>query len=75
MGFSPLNTRFDYNGLDETIISLKSQNFSLGHYFTTGAKKYAWGISGGLTHQEISFDPGHYFWIYSLSFSWDLKFR
>ncbi|MBK8504171.1 MAG: YaiO family outer membrane beta-barrel protein [Saprospiraceae bacterium] len=75
MGFSPLTSRFEYDGLDVEIINLKSQSFGLGHYFTTGAKKYAWGISGGITHQEISFDPGHYFWIYSLSFSWDLKFR
>jgi YaiO family outer membrane protein len=75
MGFSPLTTRFEYNGLDESIINLKSQSLSVGQYFTTGAKKYAWGISGGITHQEISFDPGQYFWIYSLSFSWDLKFR
>lgn len=75
MGFSPEIFRFDFEGNENTIINLKSQKLNFGYYFTSKNTKNAWGIQAGVSHQEISFDPGSYFWIYSFSLSWDIKFR
>jgi len=75
LGFSPLVDRFAMGSLDESIISLGSQSMSIGYYRTTRSSKHAYGISVQGTHQEISFDPGNYLWIYSVSLSWDLRFR
>ena len=49
--------------------------FNVGYYFTTSNKQNAWGTQFAVTHQEIIFDPGNYFWIYSLNLSWELKFK
>ncbi|MBQ0767831.1 MAG: YaiO family outer membrane beta-barrel protein [Bizionia sp.] len=75
MGFSPEVYRFDFDGNEDIIVDLKSQKLNLGYYFTSGNNKNGWGVQAGVSHQEISFDPGSYFWIYSLSLSWDIKFR
>lgn len=75
MGFSPEVYRFDFDGNEDIIVDLKSQKLNLGYYFTSGNNKNGWGIQAGVSHQEISFDPGSYFWIYSVSLSWDIKFR
>tara|TARA_R110002049_G_scaffold165726_1_gene331626 strand:- start:5642 stop:6904 length:1263 start_codon:yes stop_codon:yes gene_type:complete len=75
IGFSPEIYRFDFDGNENSIINLESQKLNLGYYFTTNENKNSWGVQAGVSHQEISFDPGSYFWIYSLTLSWDLKFR
>ena len=75
MGFSPDIYRFDFEGNENTIIDLQSQKFNLGYYFTSKNNKNAWGVQAGVSHQEISFSPGSYFWIYSFALSWDIKFR
>lgn len=75
MGFSPDIYRFDFEGNEHTIINLNSQKLNVGYYFTSKNNKNAWGTQAGVSHQEISFDPGSYFWIYSLSVSWSMKFR
>ena len=75
MGFSPDIYRFDFEGNENTIINLKSQKLNFGYFFTSKNNKNYWGVQSGVYHQEISFDPGNYFWIYSLSLSWEIKFR
>ncbi len=75
IGFSPDIYRFDFEGNENTIINLNSQKFNLGYYFSSKNNKNFWGIQAGVSHQEISFNPGNYFWIYSFSLSWDMKFR
>ncbi|HEX9825218.1 MAG TPA: YaiO family outer membrane beta-barrel protein [Flavobacteriaceae bacterium] len=75
IGFSPEIYRFEFEGNENAIINLKSQKLNLGYYFTSTNKKNAWGLKTGVSHQEISFDPGSYFWIYSLALSWDIKFK
>ncbi|MDO7173259.1 YaiO family outer membrane beta-barrel protein [Mariniflexile sp. AS56] len=75
IGFSPDIYRFDFEGNENSIINLQSQKLNLGYYFTTNNNKNSWGVQAGVSHQEISFDPGSYFWIYSLALSWDMKFR
>lgn len=74
-GFSPEINRFDFGGNENDIISLKSQKLNLGYYFSSKNNLNAWGVQGGVSHQEISFNPGSYFWIYSFSLSWEVKFR
>ncbi len=75
MGFSPEIYRFDFEGNEHDIIKLKSQKANVGYYFTSANNKNSWGFKTGVSHQEISFDPGSYFWIYSVSLSWQIKFR
>jgi YaiO family outer membrane protein len=75
MGFSPEIDRFNFGGNENAIINLNSQKFGGGYYFSSKNNKNLWGSTFGITHQEISFDPGSYFWIYSLSISWEVKFR
>ncbi len=75
MGFSPEIDRFNFAEDENAIIDLKSQKFNVGYYFTSSNKKNAWGTLLGVTHQEISFDPGNYFWIYSVGLNWELKFK
>lgn len=75
MGFSPEVNQFAFDGNEEAIINLKSQKMNMGYYFTSSNKQNLWGAKFGITHQEISFDPGNYFWIYSFGLSWEVKFR
>lgn len=75
IGFSPDIYRFNFEGNENSIINLKSQKLNIGYYFTSKNNKNFWGLQTGISHQEISFNPGSYFWIYSFSLSWDLKFR
>ncbi len=75
MGFSPEIYRFNFEGNENAIINLQSQKLNLGYYFTSKNNKNAWGFQTGVSHQEISFNPGSYFWIYSFGMSWDIKFR
>lgn len=75
MGFSPDIYRFYFEGNEGSIINLDSQKLNLGYYFTSNENKNSWGVKTGVSHQEISFDPGSYFWIYSISLSWNMKFK
>jgi YaiO family outer membrane protein len=75
MGFSPDIYRFDFEGNENSIINLKSQKLNFAYFFTSKNNKNSWGFQSGVYHQEISFDPGNYFWIYSFGVSWEIKFR
>ncbi|GEC73262.1 outer membrane protein, YaiO family [Flavobacterium flevense] len=75
MGISPEVNQFIFDANDAAIINLKTQRLNLGYFFTTTKDKNAWGIQFDVAHQEISFDPGNYFWIYSITASWDLRFK
>ncbi|AUP79792.1 YaiO family outer membrane beta-barrel protein [Flavivirga eckloniae] len=74
-GFSPEENRFNFGGNEDAIINLQSQKLNLGYYFSSKNNKIIWGAQAGIAHQEISFNPGSYFWIYSFSLSCDIKFR
>ncbi len=75
MGFSPEVYRFDFNIDEDTIITLDSQKLNIGYYFTTNSDKHEWGVQSGVSRQEIIFDPGSYFWIYSFGITWEMNFR
>ncbi|OIQ30049.1 MAG: hypothetical protein BM564_04595 [Bacteroidetes bacterium MedPE-SWsnd-G2] len=75
MGFSPDNYTYDFDGVQNEIVELKSQKVNFGYYFSSKNNKNAWGINGGVMHQESSFEPGEYFWIYSMTLSWQLLFK
>jgi YaiO family outer membrane protein len=75
MGFSPEFYRFEFQGSENSIVNLNSQKMNLGYFFTTKGNKNAWGIRSGIVHQEISFDPGNYFWVFDIGISYEIKFR
>lgn len=76
MGISPdIINRLGFEGNENTIIDLESQKMNLGYYFSSKNRKNLWGFQAGVSHQEISFNPGSFFWIYSLSLSWDFNFK
>ncbi|HTG65148.1 MAG TPA: YaiO family outer membrane beta-barrel protein [Flavobacterium sp.] len=75
MGISPEVNQFIFDTNDVAIVNLRTQRFNVGYFFTTSKNKDAWGAQFDVAHQEISFDPGNYFWIYSLTVSWNLKFK
>ena len=75
MGISPEVNQFIFDTNDVAIVNLRTQRFNVGYFFTTSQNKNAWGAQFDVAHQEISFDPGNYFWIYSLTVSWNLKFK
>ncbi|GGK50327.1 hypothetical protein GCM10007963_18360 [Lutibacter litoralis] len=76
MGYSP--DEYEQNNQGTIVnekISFESQKIKLRYYFTSKNNKNAWGTQVGITHQEITFDEGNFFWIYSLGLSWNLKFK
>jgi len=75
IGYSPDIDRFIFSNNAPRIIKLNSQKIKFGYYFTTTHKQNAWGAKFGITHQELSFNPGSYYYIYNVGFSWQLKFR
>lgn len=75
MGFSPENNQNNISGNIATFVDLKSQRLNVLYYFSSSNKQNNWGTQFGITHQEKSFDQGNYLWIYSLTLSWELKFR
>jgi YaiO family outer membrane protein len=75
MGVSPEVNQFIFSATDAAIINLKTQRLNAGYYFTTSKNKDAWGAQFDVAHQEIGFNPGSYFWIYSLTLTWDLRFK
>ncbi len=75
VGFSPEINQFNFSGSENTIVELKSQKVNLSYNFSSANKKHLWGTQFGVSHQEIIFDLGNYFWVYSLGVSWELKFK
>ena len=75
MGISPEVNQFKFDANDAAILNLKTQRLNVGYFFSTNNDKNAWGAQFDVAHQEISFDPGNYFWVYSLTVSWNLKFK
>lgn len=75
MGFSPENNQNNVSGNVATFVDLKSQKLNVLYYFSSLNKQNNWGTQFGVTHQEMSFDQGNFFWIYSLTLSWELKFK
>ncbi|MES2545068.1 MAG: YaiO family outer membrane beta-barrel protein [Bacteroidota bacterium] len=75
MGFSPEFNQFNFSGDQSSIVELQSQKINFSYFLTSKNKKHAWGTQFGVAHQEIIFDPGNYFWVYSIGVSWDLRFR
>lgn len=75
VGFSPEINQFNINEDAAKFVDLKAQRINLGYYFTSSNKQNAWGTQFGVSHQEIIFDQGNYFWIYSVALSWELKFK
>ncbi|MFV8367288.1 YaiO family outer membrane beta-barrel protein [Flavobacterium sp. XS1P27] len=75
VGFSPEINQYNINEDAAKFVELKSQRINLGYYFTSSNKQNAWGTQFGVSHQEIIFDQGNYFWIYSVALSWELKFK
>ncbi|WP_100613406.1 YaiO family outer membrane beta-barrel protein [Confluentibacter citreus] len=75
MGFSPDIYRLDFEGVENVIVNLQSQKLNFGYFFSSKNDRNYWGLQAGVSHQEISFDPGSYLWIYSLSVSWDFNFK
>lgn len=75
MGVSPEANQFIFNTTDSPIINLKTQRINVGYFFTSSKNQNAWGAQFDVAHQEISFNPGNYFWIYSLALSWDIRFK
>ena len=75
MGISPEINQFIFDGNVANIVNLKSQRLNIGYYFTTSNKRNVLGTQFNVSHQEIIFDQGNYFWVYSLSLQWDLRFK
>lgn len=76
MGYSPDDyEQFNNGNSGNEKVTFESQRFRFGYYFTSENNKNAWGAQAGVTHQEITFDAGNFFWIYSLGVSWDLRFK
>lgn len=75
VGFSPEIYRFEVNNNEDEIVQLESQKLNVAYYFTSKNNKNKWGSKLGVTHQEISFYPGNYFWITTLGISWEIKFK
>ena len=75
VGFSPEINQFNINENAAKFVDLESQRINLGYYFTSENKQNAWGAQFAVSHQEIIFDQGNFFWIYSLALSWELKFK
>ncbi|MFV5702091.1 YaiO family outer membrane beta-barrel protein [Flavobacterium sp. XS2P12] len=75
VGFSPEINQFNINEDAAKFVDLKAQRINLSYYFTSSNKQNAWGTQFGVSHQEIIFDQGNYFWIYSVALSWELKFK
>ncbi|KDN56244.1 YaiO family outer membrane beta-barrel protein [Flavobacterium seoulense] len=75
MGTSPEVNQFIFSTNDTPIVNLKTERLNVGYFFTTHKNKNAWSAQFDVAHQEISFNPGNYFWVYSLTVSWDLRFK
>lgn len=75
MGYSPEVNQFNYTSVEQVKFGLKSQKANVGYYFTSPNKRNAYGSQFGISHQEKSFSPGDYYWVYFLAFSWDLRFK
>ena len=76
MGYSPDEyEQFNQGVTENERVNFESQKLKFGYYFTSKNNRNAWGAQAGITHQEITFDQGNFFWIYALGVSWELKFK
>jgi YaiO family outer membrane protein len=75
IGFSPELNQFYIGQNDPKVVNFQSQKINVSYFFTTSNKKDVWGAVLGVSHQEIPFDQGNYFWISNLTLSWELKFK
>lgn len=75
VGFSPEINQFNINQDAAKFVDLQAQRINFSYFFTSSNKQHAWGTQFGVSHQEIIFDQGNYFWIYSVALSWELKFK
>ena len=75
VGFLPEINQFNINQDAAKLVELQAQRINFSYFFTSSNKQHAWGTQFGVSHQEIIFDQGNYFWIYSVALSWDLKFK
>ena len=67
--------QFNQGVTENERVNFESQKLKFGYYFTSKNNRNAWGAQAGITHQEITFDQGNFFWIYALGVSWELKFK
>ena len=75
MGFSPEEERFPVDENNIAVFNLKSQKIGGGYYFSSNNKKHAWGASLNISREEISYDRGEYFLMFSLGASYSLRFK
>lgn len=66
LGFSPEINRFGFDNTFEPIVNLKSQKFDISNNFKFINNKNAIGAGISIVRQESVFDPGKYFWIFSM---------
>ena len=74
-GFSPEEERFPVDENNAAVFDLKSQKIGGGYYFSSKNKKNFWGTSLNISREEISYDRGEYFLMYSIGVSYSLRFK
>jgi YaiO family outer membrane protein len=66
LGFSPEINRFGFDTTLEPIVNLKSQKIDISNNFKLINNRNIIGAGLSLVRQESVFDPGKYFWIFSI---------
>ncbi|WP_225318055.1 YaiO family outer membrane beta-barrel protein [Flavobacterium luteum] len=75
LGISPENNQFFILNETNSTIILKSQKFRVEYDFSSKSNKHIWGTQFGIIHQEKSFKPGEYFFMYTFTLAWELNFK
>lgn len=73
-GFSPEINRFGFDSAYQPVINLKSQKLDISNNFKLFNNRNFIGAGFSVVHQESVFNPGKYFWIYSLKLSSQMRF-
>jgi len=73
-GYSPQIDRFVTDN-QKSIIKINSQQIGVNYYFSTNSRKNRWGTNFSVAHQELSFSPGEYMYVYSFGINYYLKFK
>lgn len=60
--------------LAETLLYIESQQLNLEYQFTGSTGSNIYRTSLGITHQELAFDAGNFFWAVTAGFSYQFKF-
>ncbi len=60
--------------LAETLLYIESQQLNLEYQFTGSTGSNIYRTSLGITHQELAFDAGNFFWAVTTGFSYQFKF-